>query len=133
MSQGISSTPAITVPYRGIDEWVRIADPLRRDGAAGARRPAGLLAAARRRRDGYPIAAAVALGTLYAVPIIEHGPDSPLLRRRCCSASCSPASSGSSACAPTRSAVAAACVVATATLGAIIAPRMDGHCGRGSS
>ena len=25
MSQGISSTPAITVPYRGIDEWVRTA------------------------------------------------------------------------------------------------------------
>src|SRR4029078_8148010 len=25
MNQGISSTPAITVPYRGIDEWVRIA------------------------------------------------------------------------------------------------------------
>ena len=76
MSQGISSTPAITVPYRGIDEWVRT-----RSCRAGRRCwrsprcwPSGRGAA---RRRGYPIAAAVALGTLYAVPIIEHGPDSP--------------------------------------------------------
>ena len=25
LSQGIGSTPAVTVPYRGVDEWVRIA------------------------------------------------------------------------------------------------------------
>ena len=78
MSQGISSTPAITVPYRGLDEWVRIAIL---SGGTALLALASLLAFWPRRAatPGYPIAAAVALGTLYAVPIIEHGPDSPYL------------------------------------------------------
>ena len=124
MNQGISSTPAITVPYRGIDEWVRIAIL---SGGTALLAIAALLAFWPRRAgtDGYPIAAAVALGTLYAVPIIEHGPDTPYF-------------DGALFCillaaflwlerVPSEQVViATTCVVATATVGAIIAPRIDG-------
>jgi hypothetical protein len=124
MSQGISSTPAITVPYRGLDEWVRIAIL---SGGTALLALAALLAFWPRRTgtDGYPIAAAVALGTLYAVPIIEHGPDTPYF-------------DGALFCillaaflwlerVPSEQVViATTCVVATATVGAIVAPRLDG-------
>jgi hypothetical protein len=123
MNQGISSTPAITVPYRGLDEWVRIAIL---SGGTALLALAALLAFWPRRAagDGYPIAAAVVLGTLYAVPIIEHGPDTPYF-------------DGALFCillaaflwlerVPSEQvAVAATCVVATATVGAIVAPRLD--------
>jgi hypothetical protein len=123
MSQGIGSTPAITVPYRGVDEWVRIAIV---SGGTALLALAALLAFWPRRgtTPGYPIAAAVALGTLYAVPIIEHGPDSPYF-------------DGALFCIllagflwlervrADQVAVATACVVATAILGAIVAPRLD--------
>ena len=72
-------------------------DPARRDGAPGPRRrcwPSGR-GAARRRATRSPRRSA--LGVLYAVPVIEHGPDSPVSSTARCSASCSPASSGSSA------------------------------------
>jgi hypothetical protein len=124
MNQGISSTPAITVPYRGLDEWVRIAIL---SGGTALLALAALLAFWPRRgvANGYPIAAAVALGTLYAVPIIEHGPDAPYF-------------DGALFCillaaflwlerVPSEQvAVATTCVIATATLGAIVAPRLDG-------
>jgi hypothetical protein len=123
MSQGISSTPAITVPYRGVDEWVRIAIV---SGGTALLALAALLAFWPRRAatPGYPIAAAVALGTLYAVPIIEHGPDAPYF-------------DGALFCIllagflwlervrPDQLAVATACVVATAVFGAFLAPRLD--------
>jgi hypothetical protein len=123
MSQGISSTPAITVPYRGIDEWVRTAIL---SGGTALLALGALLAFWPRRgaTPGYPIAAAVALGTLYAVPIVEHGPDSPYF-------------DGAVFCIvlvgflwlervrSDQLAVAVACVLATATAGAIIAPRLD--------
>jgi protein-glutamine gamma-glutamyltransferase len=124
MNQGISSTPAITVPYRGLDEWVRIAIL---SGGTALLALAALLAFWPRRGvpDGYPLAAAVALGTLYAVPIIEHGPDSPFF-------------DGTLFCIllagflwlervrPEHLVLAVTCVVATAIAGAIIAPRVDG-------
>jgi transglutaminase superfamily protein len=123
MSQGISSTPAITVPYRGVDEWVRIAIL---SGGTALLALSALLAFWPRRTPtpGYPLAAAVALGTLYAVPIIEHGPDSPYL-------------DGALFCIllagflwlervrSDQLAVAATCVVATAIFGAVVAPRLD--------
>ena len=123
MSQGISSTPAITVPYRGIDEWVRTAIL---SGGTALLALAALLAFWPRRgaTPGYPIAAAVALGTLYAVPIVEHGPDSPYF-------------DGAVFCIllagflwlervrSDQLAVAVTCVVATAIVGAIIGPRLD--------
>jgi protein-glutamine gamma-glutamyltransferase len=124
MNQGISSTPAITVPYRGIDEWVRIAIL---SGGTALLALGALLAFWPRRgvTDGYPIAAAVALGALYAVPIIEHGPDAPYF-------------DGALFCIllvgflwlervrSDQVAVAATCVVATATAAAIVGPRLDG-------
>jgi hypothetical protein len=121
---GISSTPGITVPYRGVDEWVRIAIL---SGGTALLALAALLAFWPRRSGtlGHPLAAAVALTTLYAVPIIEHGPDSPYL-------------GGTVFCVllaaflwlerlrSDQLAVGAACVLATAIIGALIAPRVDG-------
>ena len=48
MSQGIGSTPAITVPYRGIDEWVRTAILSGGTALLALAAAARLLAAARR-------------------------------------------------------------------------------------
>jgi hypothetical protein len=123
MSEGIGSTPAITVPYRGIDEWVRTAILA---GGTALLALAALLAFWPRRgtTPGYPIAAAVALGTLYAVPIVEHGPDSPYL-------------DGALFCIvlagflwlervrSDQLGVAVFVVVATAVVGAIVGPRLD--------
>jgi transglutaminase-like putative cysteine protease len=124
MIQGIGTTPGITVPYRGIDDWVRISIL---SGGTALLTLAALLAFWPRRTGerGYPLAAAVALTTLYAVPIIEHGPDSPYL-------------SGMVFCVllaaflwlervrSDQLAVAGTCVLLVAIGGAVIAPRIDG-------
>jgi transglutaminase-like putative cysteine protease len=123
MSQGISSTPAITVPYRGVDEWVRTAILA---GGTALLALGALLAFWPRRGvpNGYPLAAAVALGVLYAVPIIEHGPDSPFF-------------DGALFCIllaaflwlehvrSDQVGVALTCVVAAAIAGAIVGPHLD--------
>jgi protein-glutamine gamma-glutamyltransferase len=86
IAEGIGAMVGVTVPYRGVDEWVRITIML---GAtlitaaaalvafwpdrARAPRPRGPAAA------GSPLAAAVILGVLYAVPVVQHGPDRPYL------------------------------------------------------
>jgi transglutaminase-like putative cysteine protease len=124
MTDGISITPGITVPYRGLDDWVRIAIL---SGGTALLGLAALLAFWPRRGGGLgsPIPAAVALGVLYAVPIIEHGPDSPwfggavfailllaflwLERLRA-----------------DQLGIAVACVTLTTVAGAIIAARLDG-------
>ncbi|HSS58022.1 MAG TPA: transglutaminaseTgpA domain-containing protein [Solirubrobacteraceae bacterium] len=123
MWQGISSTPAITVPYRGIDEWVRTAIM---SGGTALLALAALLAFWPRRgtTPGYPLAAAVALGVLYAVPVIEHGPDSPYFD----GALFFILLAGFLWLEHVRSdqmGVATACVVATAIVGAVIAPHLD--------
>jgi protein-glutamine gamma-glutamyltransferase len=124
MVQGIGTTPGITVPYRGIDDWVRISIL---SGGTALLALASLLAFWPRRGGGhgYPLAAAVALATLYAVPIIEHGPDSPYF-------------SGTLFCIllaaflwlerlrSDQMAVGISCILLTAIAGAIIAPRIDG-------
>ena len=76
--QGIGSTPAVRVPYRGVDEWVRISITA---GGTALVALAVLLATWPRagRAHGHPLAAAVALGVLYAVPVVENGPGKPLL------------------------------------------------------
>ena len=76
MADGIGSTPGITVPYRGLDDWVRISIV---SGGTALVALAAILAFWPRRggRKGYPLAAAVALTTLYTVPIVEHGPKAP--------------------------------------------------------
>jgi transglutaminase-like putative cysteine protease len=124
IGDGISITPGITVPYRGLDDWVRIAIL---SGGTALLGLAALLAFWPQRGGGLrsPIPAAVALGVLYAVPIIEHGPDSPyfggavfgillvaflwLERLR-----------------TDQLGVAIACVALTTIAGAIVAPRLDG-------
>jgi protein-glutamine gamma-glutamyltransferase len=124
MVDGISSTPGITVPYRGVDEWVQIAIL---SGGTALLALAALLAFWPRRSAtlGSPLAAAVALTTLYAVPIIEHSPGSPYV-------------DGTVFCLLLAAflwlerlrgdqvAVAAACVLIAAIAGAVIAPRIDG-------
>jgi hypothetical protein len=76
LGEGIGTTPGITVPYRGVDEWVRIAIL---SGGTALLALAAVLAFWPRRGGGLgsPLPAAVALGTLYAVPIIERGPETP--------------------------------------------------------
>jgi transglutaminase-like putative cysteine protease len=124
MIQGIGTTPGITVPYRGLDDWVRISIV---SGGTALLALAALLAFSPRRAGarGYPLAAAVALTTLYAVPIIEHGPDSPYL-------------SGMVFCVllaaflwlervrSDQLAVSGVCLLVVAVVGGVIAPRIDG-------
>jgi transglutaminase-like putative cysteine protease len=124
MWQGISTTPGITVPYRGLDEWVRTAIL---SGGTALVELAALLAFWPRRGGGLrsPIPAAVALGALYAVPVIEHNPDSPYF--------------GGAVFAillasflwmerlrTDQLGMAIACVALTTIAGAIVAPRLDG-------
>jgi protein-glutamine gamma-glutamyltransferase len=124
MIDGIGTTPGITVPYRGLDEWVRTAIL---SGGTALLALAALLAFWPRRGGGLrsPISAAVALGVLYTVPIVEHNPDSPyfggavfaillvvflwLERLR-----------------GDQLGIAVACVLVTTIAGAIVAPRVDG-------
>jgi transglutaminase-like putative cysteine protease len=124
LNQGIGSTPGITVPYRGLDDWVRIAIV---SGGTALLALAALLAFWPRRTGGrgHQLSAAVALATLYAVPIIERGPDAPYF-------------SGALFCIllagflwlerlrSDQVAVGIACVVLAAIAGSIIAPRIDG-------
>jgi hypothetical protein len=122
---GISTTPGITVPYRGVDDWVRIA---LLSGGTALLGLAAVLAFWPRRGGGLgsPLPAAVALGVLYAVPIVEHGPETPYF-------------DGMLFCILLAAflwverlrndqvGVATACVVLVAILGAIIGPKLDGH------
>jgi transglutaminase-like putative cysteine protease len=124
MGEGLSLTPGVTVPYRGLDDWVRIA--MLSEGTL-LLSLASLLAFWPRRGGGMisPIYAAVPLGVLYAVPIIEHRPDNPIFggaifailliaflwleRLR-----------------SDQLGIAIACVALTTIAGAIIAPHIDG-------
>ncbi|MEA2155289.1 MAG: protein-glutamine gamma-glutamyltransferase [Solirubrobacteraceae bacterium] len=76
IGDGLSAVSTITVPYRGAEQWTRTVLVL---GGAALIGLAALLAFAPRRdgRFGYPIAAAVALGTLYAAPVIQRHADRP--------------------------------------------------------
>lgn len=124
MAQGTSALPAVTVPYRGADEWVRRAMV---SGGVALTAAAGMLAfwpARRGRTPGFPLAAAVALGTLYTVPIVQHGPQRPFL-------------AGAVLCVllatflwlerlrADQIGVGAVCVVGATVAGAVVAPRLD--------
>jgi protein-glutamine gamma-glutamyltransferase len=68
VGRGIEALPGVRVPYRGLDEWVRMVI-----GAGGTLLAvvAALLAFwPRRDRTGFPAAALLALVTLYAVPAV---------------------------------------------------------------
>jgi hypothetical protein len=67
------------VPYRGVDEWVRIALISSGVMLTGAAALIAFWPRPKARATGHPIAAAVALGALYTIPIVEHGPKAPYL------------------------------------------------------
>jgi transglutaminase-like putative cysteine protease len=78
VSQGVDGMPSVTVPYRGSDAWIRIAI------LGGGTLLAGLAALLafwprRGRQAGWPAAAAVVLSALYAIPVVEAGPERPFL------------------------------------------------------
>jgi protein-glutamine gamma-glutamyltransferase len=79
-SRGFESLPGVNVPYRGVDEWTRLAL-----GAGGTLLAvvAALLAfwpRGRDRRPGFPAAALLALVTLYAVPAVVLSVEGEFLR-----------------------------------------------------
>jgi protein-glutamine gamma-glutamyltransferase len=124
VAQGIESLPAVTVPYRGADEWVRSALILSGVAIAGAAALLAFWPRKRSRTPGFPLAAAVALGALYTIPIVERGPTTPYL-------------GGAVFCLllatflwlerlrADQVGVAAACVLAVTVAGALVAPRLD--------
>jgi transglutaminase-like putative cysteine protease len=68
VGRGIEALPGVRVPYRGLDEWVRIT--LGAGGTLLAVVAALLAFWPRRGRTGFPVAALLALVTLYAVPAV---------------------------------------------------------------
>ena len=78
IGQGLSTVPSVRIPYRGLEEWSRIVLLLGGGALVGL---AALLAFVPRRGGavGFPIAAAVALGTLYAVPAVQREVGEPFL------------------------------------------------------
>jgi transglutaminase-like putative cysteine protease len=124
LGQGIASFPAVTVPYRGVDEWVRISLVASGIALTGLAALIAFWPRPKARATGHPIAAAVVLGALYTIPIVEHGPKAPYL-------------GGAVFCIllaaflwlerlrADQVGVAAACVLAVTVAGGLIAPRLD--------
>ena len=77
-SRGIEALPGVNVPYRGVDEWTRLA--LGAGGTLLAVVAALLAFWPRRGRPGFPAAALFALATLYAVPAVVLSVDGEFLR-----------------------------------------------------
>jgi transglutaminase-like putative cysteine protease len=76
--QGLGTVPNVRVPYAGAEEWTRIVIVLGGGLLVGL---GALLAFAPRRggQVGRPVAAAVALGTLYLVPVMQRSGEHPFL------------------------------------------------------
>ncbi len=80
VGEGLSSLPNLNVPYRGLEPWVRwtilsgagLLGVLAAALAWGGRRAPGVRGDGRRQ-----VAAAVTLGVLYGVPVVERNPESP--------------------------------------------------------
>jgi transglutaminase-like putative cysteine protease len=124
LAQGGSSLPAITVPYRGADEWVRsslVAVGVALTGLSALiafwPRPPG-------RAPGYPLAAAVALGTLYTVPVVQRGPERPFLAGACFCVLLA-TFLWLERLRADQVGVGAACVLAATAIGGAVAPRFD--------
>jgi protein-glutamine gamma-glutamyltransferase len=126
IGQGVESMPAITVPYRGIDEWVRTALVASGAWLAGAAALIAFWPRPKARTPGHSIAGAIALGALYTIPIVESGPRAPYL-------------DGAVLCMLLATylwlerlrgdqvGVAFACVLAVSVVGGFVAPRLDGQ------
>jgi protein-glutamine gamma-glutamyltransferase len=126
LGQGIASMPAITVPYRGVDEWVRTALVATGAWLTGAAALIAFWPRPKARTPGHSVAGAVALGALYTIPIVESGPRAPYF-------------DGAVLCVllatylwlerlrADQVGVAFACVLAVAVAGGLIAPRLDGR------
>ncbi|MEA2193781.1 MAG: protein-glutamine gamma-glutamyltransferase [Solirubrobacteraceae bacterium] len=71
IGQGVGAVSTVRTPYAGLDEWTRLVIVLGGCALAGL---AAVLAFAPRRGGafGAPTAAAVALGALYTVPVMQH-------------------------------------------------------------
>src|SRR3954447_5886271 len=76
IGQGISALPGVSVPYRGVDEWARTTLLLSGGLLIGL---AAILAFRPRDAPHGASGAAVVLGALYAIPVVEHNPDQPFL------------------------------------------------------
>ncbi len=78
LAQGAETSPGVTVPYSGEDEWVRAVLML---GAPILLALAAMLAFWPRSRGrlGFPVAAAVALAAVSAVPAVQVPGDAPLV------------------------------------------------------
>ena len=79
LAQGMESLPAITVPYRGIDEWVRIALIASGVALTGLAALIAFWPRPQARTPGRSLPAAIALGALFTIPIVEHAPTAPYL------------------------------------------------------
>jgi len=78
INRGLAALPGARVPYRGIDEWTRLDLQL---GGTVLVALAGLLAFwPRRSSTGFPLAALIALVTLYAVPAVAMDFEGEFLR-----------------------------------------------------
>ena len=79
VGRGIDALPGVRVPYRGVDEWTRLAIGA---GGAAARRCSPRCSRSGRgaTRTGFPAAALLALVTLYAVPAVVLNFDGEFLR-----------------------------------------------------
>lgn len=79
VADGIAALPGTLVPYRGGDEWVRRTLLLGGGMLAAIAVLQGFWPREPGRLPGSPAAAAVSLGTLYAVPVISRSPERPFL------------------------------------------------------
>jgi len=71
IGQGLQTLPGITVPYRGIDPWVRITILT---GGGALLLLGAMLAVRSARTGGRPLGAAIVLSTIYGVSIVVHTP-----------------------------------------------------------
>ena len=130
VGQGISSMPGVSVPYGGADVWVRTAILLGGMLLIGL---AALLAWWPRRAgrggvapSGHPMAAAVTLGVLYGVPVVERGPHRPFLDGAVFCLLLG-AFLGLERLRADQLGVGAGCLLLATTAGLLVAPRLDGQ------
>ena len=78
INRGIAALPGVRVPYRGVDEWIRVVIPL---GGTVLVTAAAILAFwPRRNRLGFPAPALTLLVALYAVPAVSLDFENEFLR-----------------------------------------------------